>query len=316
MLGIVLPCILSFILFAVMPLPSAATEAEAFRKPREYPAAHIPDPEPAASVERENLNRRDVRIPKGFPAAQKENNPDQGSPGENQEMLDPWQAATLKNNLGNKLEDEGDLKGAEQAYQEAIDIAPDSPLAYSNLGNLYSKKGDIAQAVALYKKALRLDPTATFAHINLGNAYYELNDWTHAIKEYKIALVLDPESLVAHNNLGDAYIKKGLPNHALRHLKKAVEMDPGFAAAHDNLGDAYRAKGEFDEAAAAYERAQQLRPAYGPYYLKLARLLHARGEADKARTFFRKGIDLLSMPSDRQAAFQEYHKLFGRVSKS
>jgi tetratricopeptide (TPR) repeat protein len=257
--------------------------------PNENPQIGAPDEKSEFPLKQVSLEREDVQIAKDDEKVSQQKQERLLKQGkEVVDPLEPWQAAVLRNNAGNQLEDQGDWKRAREAYEEAIRLAPDSPLAYSNLGNLYTKQGKFKEAISLYKQALRIDPTATFAHINLGNIYYELKDWSRAIREYKITLVLDPESSVSHNNLGDTYLQKNLPNYAMRHLKQAIQLDPTFASAHDNLGDAHSMKGNQEEALKSYHAAIQLRPRYALYHLKAARVYRQQKEWTHAKQHYEK----------------------------
>jgi tetratricopeptide (TPR) repeat protein len=59
---------------------------------------------------------------------------------------------------GARLFQLGDLQGARDAFEEAIKINPNNPVAYSNLGHLLCKMGRPAEGIPHLEKALDLDP--------------------------------------------------------------------------------------------------------------------------------------------------------------
>ena len=56
---------------------------------------------------------------------------------------------------GNSQKREGDLDGAIESYEQAINIQPDYAEAYSNLGNVQKQKGEIDTAT---KRTILLKP--------------------------------------------------------------------------------------------------------------------------------------------------------------
>lgn len=57
-------------------------------------------------------------------------------------------------NLGLLLSNDGDLKGAEEAYQKAIALKPDFIQAYANLGSVFERAGRYGEALKLWHLAL------------------------------------------------------------------------------------------------------------------------------------------------------------------
>ena len=58
---------------------------------------------------------------------------------------------------GNSQKREGDLDGAIESYELAINIRPDYAEAYSNLGNAQKQKGEIDTAIGNYQQAINYD---------------------------------------------------------------------------------------------------------------------------------------------------------------
>ncbi|TGG79455.1 MAG: tetratricopeptide repeat protein [Aphanocapsa feldmannii 288cV] len=59
-------------------------------------------------------------------------------------------------NLGNILQEQGDLKGAITFYRKTLAIKTNYPGALYNLGNALREQGDLEGAIASYRKALSI----------------------------------------------------------------------------------------------------------------------------------------------------------------
>ena len=68
------------------------------------------------------------------------------------------------------MKDQGNLEGALESYQKAIDANPDYAEAFNNLGNIYKEMGNIDKSLELYQKALLIKPEYLEAQNNLDNA--------------------------------------------------------------------------------------------------------------------------------------------------
>ncbi len=110
--------------------------------------------------------------------------------------------ATLHNNLGNTYRDLKQYDKAVESYQEAIILDNQSQNAYANLANvqLYSleKPND---AIETYKKAIKAMPNNTQMKLLLAIAYEQVKNKPEAINTYKDILVKDSKNEAAQNNL-------------------------------------------------------------------------------------------------------------------
>ena len=65
------------------------------------------------------------------------------------------------------LKNQGDLKGAERAFERAIQLKPDYAAAYNNLGIVKKDQGDVEAGVRDYRKALSINPGYASCYSNL-----------------------------------------------------------------------------------------------------------------------------------------------------
>ncbi len=91
-------------------------------------------------------------------------------------------------NLGNLLQRQGDLKGAQSHYQRAIQIDPTFAVAHYNLGLVLRAQGQLSAAIACYEQALKLDPQQAEAWQNLGVVRFKLGQMPQAKAAFQRAI--------------------------------------------------------------------------------------------------------------------------------
>ena len=87
------------------------------------------------------------------------------------------------------------------SYRRALEIKPDYAEAHSNLGNALQDLGQLDDAVASYRRALEIKPDFAEAHNNLGNALKDLGQLDDAVASYRRALEIKPDYADAYSNL-------------------------------------------------------------------------------------------------------------------
>jgi tetratricopeptide (TPR) repeat protein len=111
-----------------------------------------------------------------------------------------------------------DREGAEQAYRQALALAPDLEDAYLNLGAMWSEAGRFEELVRLSDHAVSHCPDAALIHFNRGVALDHLDRLPQALASYERSLELDPTLADAHYNLGRLREQLGDKRGALRHF--------------------------------------------------------------------------------------------------
>jgi tetratricopeptide (TPR) repeat protein len=77
-------------------------------------------------------------------------------------------------NAGLALANQGDWRGAEAAYRDALRVKPAFPEAWNGLGYALRRQGRYAESLRAYQEALRLRPDYPQALEYLGQAYVQL----------------------------------------------------------------------------------------------------------------------------------------------
>lgn len=165
--------------------------------------------------------------------------------------------ADIDYTLGMTLENNGDQRGAEQAYLRSLREGPTSEAA-GNLGVIYDHRGDLSKAKEYFELALHYDPAAMHA-ANLALVLFRMGDHegAHRMVEYSLR-----QGVVDVDNL----IKLGRVETSLGNLPLAVEIynlalaaggEPGDL--YRRIGDLYRKSGDEANAQKAYSQAAEAR---------------------------------------------------------
>jgi hypothetical protein len=111
-----------------------------------------------------------------------------------------------------------DPAGAEAAYRQALQLAPDHANAYMNLGALLCEAGRCDDAVALYDVALVHCPHDAALHFNRAIALEDQGRFDEALASYESCLKLQPDLADAHFNAARLHERLGHFQNALRHF--------------------------------------------------------------------------------------------------
>jgi tetratricopeptide (TPR) repeat protein len=115
---------------------------------------------------------------------------------------------------------------AEQAYQHAITVKPDSPRAQFNLGRVLSSQKKCEQAIDPLTKSVELQPTSGDANYLLGECYLQLKKGSKAIPYLNEAANLGRPD--AHLRLGWLYNAAGLKDRAAIEYAEYLKKDPNY----------------------------------------------------------------------------------------
>ncbi|KAJ0419197.1 hypothetical protein BJY00DRAFT_314265 [Aspergillus carlsbadensis] len=234
------------------------------------------------------------------------------------------------NGLGDLYSYQGNLKEAEEMYQQALAgykkaVGPDHTSTLdivNNLGILYFIQGKLEEAEAMYqralagyKKAVGPDHTSTLDTVhNLGVFYFNHGNLKKAEEMYQRALTgygkaVGPDhmsTLATVYNLGNLYKDQGklkeageMYQRALAGYKKAVGPDHmSTLDTVNNLGIVYKVQGKLEEAEAMYQQALAGKEnAVGPDHTStlatvynLGTLYKDQGKLEEAREMYQRAL--------------------------
>jgi tetratricopeptide (TPR) repeat protein len=155
---------------------------------------------------------------------------------------------------------QGDLAGAQRAYEQALAKAPENAHLLTSLGVARFRDGRFAQAEVVLKQAVAIAPADDFSHATLGTVFFMQGRYDDALLELDTALKLNPKNAAAHCYKGICASTKGWQGLARQELETALQLDPKLADAHFNLAVLFATQQPPDKENARrhYTRAREL----------------------------------------------------------
>ena len=133
------------------------------------------------------------------------------------------------------LHHRGDLTGATEEYQSAINLNSELTEAYRGLGVVFIDRHDWMRAVKALKIATQRRPDDAEAFYWLGRAHMARGDWGEASEALATTIRLKPDDAEAYADLGLVRMAQGNPAGAAEALRQAVSLKPDNANAHSLL---------------------------------------------------------------------------------
>ncbi|AFZ05231.1 Tetratricopeptide TPR_1 repeat-containing protein [Oscillatoria nigro-viridis PCC 7112] len=174
---------------------------------------------------------------------------------------------------GNWLKDRGDLGGAIENYQKALEFNPEDAEVHKKLAEVYALQGEFEKAIASCNLAIKFKPNFAAAYLTMGNALHSQNKLEMAIQAYLQALEIQPEFAEASANLGSMYYKLGELEQAANYYQKALAINPQLSSVNLMLGSVLQQQEKLDAAIACYQKVLQQQPGDASAAEKLSSLL-------------------------------------------
>lgn len=132
--------------------------------------------------------------------------------------------------LAGALYDRGQDQDALRIYLTASrSIESDSPLLfdiYKSLGNIFVRCHDFESAEENYNKAYAIDPDSAILLVNFGTLEIQRNNWNEAIQRFRDAILVDNEFDRAWVGLAIAHRQFGDIELSWANLAKALDINP------------------------------------------------------------------------------------------
>lgn len=167
--------------------------------------------------------------------------------------------------LGDALRQMGDLKGANAAYTQAVDLTDDSDpskwfILYAR-GITFERLGDWPLAEADFRASLALNPGHPSVLNYLGYSMVEKGvNLDEALGFIEQAAAAQPDSGAIIDSLGWVLFRLGRYDDSITHMERAAELEPVDPVVNDHLGDALWAVGRKVEARFQWQRALSFDP--------------------------------------------------------
>ncbi len=155
--------------------------------------------------------------------------------------------------LGIACHDQSRYAEAMHAYETAIRIQPNFPVALNNSANTLKQMGRFDEAIARCQEALRYKPDYSTAYNNLGVTLVAMGRLEEASRTFEKALQLMPNDVVARTNLGAALVRLGRYDEGTDRSREALRINPTYAEAHKNQAIVWLLLGDFERGWPEYE---------------------------------------------------------------
>jgi tetratricopeptide (TPR) repeat protein len=158
------------------------------------------------------------------------------------------------NDYGIGLFLQGDLRAAETAFIHATQADPNNPDGWVNIGRVRLQEGNLAGATQVLDKAVQLSPQLARAHYFYSRVLREQGNYPAAITQLQLVVNQYPYDRVVRNDLGRVLFLERRYGPARDQFLKAIAIDPEDLEANYNLMLCYTGLGNAKLAAAYEER--------------------------------------------------------------
>ena len=179
-------------------------------------------------------------------------------------------------------------KGALEAANQALSVAPDSAAAYGLKGLAETQLSQPIDAVQSFLQAVKLDPTSPKALLGLALAQQREGKAKEAQATFEKGIRQFPRHAVFYQEYGKMLLifrgddPEGSEAHAIALLSRAVALDNSLADPHFELGNLALSKGRLEEAVTQLEAAAKLRPDDSKTHYALSRAYRRLGRMEDA----------------------------------
>ena len=208
------------------------------------------------------------------------------------------------NDYGIGLLLQGDLRGAQAAFEKVTEVAPNNPDGWVNIGRAAVQEGDMDRARTVLEKALSLSPNLARAHYFYARVLRSDGRYDESADQLRQVLSQYPRDRVALNDLGRILFLQRKYGEAIKVLQSVLAVDPEDLQAHYNLMLCYSGLG--DQKLAHEHQLRYLRfkadeasqTITGPY-----RQLHPEDNNERQAIHEHVSVPLASKTHLRTAAF-------------
>jgi tetratricopeptide (TPR) repeat protein len=203
---------------------------------------------------------------------------------------------------GRRLEGEGEVEQAVEAYRRAARLDPVSAEIQAELAALYARQNRAEDAIAAAEAALRADPENAEAHWVLGTVYAALaqgnqdgppevgDSLDKAIAHLERARPSRRYDLGLSLALGRLYLRKSDYANAITQLKWLADQEPGAVEVAYLLAQAYDGAGRREEAITTLSAVTGQEPRHYRAWILLGELFEKERRFDEAASAYARAI--------------------------
>jgi tetratricopeptide (TPR) repeat protein len=148
------------------------------------------------------------------------------------------------NDYGIGLLLQGDIKGAEAAFEKVTVMEPEYADGWVNVGRARLQEGNLEGAEHVLRRALAIDPKLAKTHFFLGSVLKNDGRYDEALRHLQTASAIYPRDRVVLNQAGRVLFLQRRFSEAVARFKKVLQIDPEDLQAHYNLMLCYQGLGQ------------------------------------------------------------------------
>jgi tetratricopeptide (TPR) repeat protein len=186
----------------------------------------------------------------------------------------------------------GRARAAQQEFEEALRLDPQSDTALNGLAHTYEELENPAEAQKVYQQAIQARPFYWANYYALSNFQVRRAEYAQAATVLEDAVRKFPANSFLARRLGVVYILEGQFGPAGAILQKALAESP-HAEAWMDLGQVYLRQKQWSAAVTAMEKAEQMKPHDASVEADLADACAWSGsQSAKAAAHYREALEL------------------------
>ncbi|MFP5228963.1 MAG: protein kinase domain-containing protein [Acidobacteriota bacterium] len=185
----------------------------------------------------------------------------------------------------------GNAKRAQQEFQEALRLDPQSDTALNGLARTYEEMEEPEEARKVYQQAIEARPYYWANDYALANFLIRRADYSQAATVLEQAVAKFPANSFLMRRLGVAYFLEGKLDEAAATFQSAIQAS-AHAEAYLDLGQVYLHQRKFAPAITALESAARLKPHSYPIEADLADAYAWNGETARAKSHYQEALRL------------------------
>ncbi len=207
-------------------------------------------------------------------------------------------SAELWNVFGEIMEEIGQSRESELAYQKSVSLEPGNASIWNSLGLLLKRNGRIVEAESAFLKAVLVDPNYRNLRrdrrkifidedSNLDN--YSEDDEIKGNRIQQLLMSFDPSVWIS---VVDEFLESGEQERATRILEKALRTHPNSQSISLKYSALLEQNRQFPEAALVLNRLIEIDPDIAEAWHRLSLLARLDGNVASAISFSRRSVKL------------------------
>lgn len=163
---------------------------------------------------------------------------------------------------------------------------------YKNMGNIFLKMGDPDSAEEFYNKAYTIDPESDVLFVNYGSLYVYKGDYNKALARFREAIHLNDKNDKAWVGLAMIHREFGDLELSWANVEKALDIEPANESAIKLVADWAMKDNEIEKAIARLEIYLTLNNQDAVISMWLAKFLYFAGRLAEAKNKIEKALNL------------------------